>query len=97
MSDSINPLSMISTAPLATTKSSKASSWLEAMASAWGETLDRKASDIEATAAEMSAGNNQPSVITKLSTQAMEMGFLANSSHNAISSSGEALKAMAQK
>jgi hypothetical protein len=96
MSDSINPLSMMATAPMSTGKS-KSGSWYEAMADAWGQTLDKQAGDIEALADQVSAGDDKPATITQLSAASLKMGYLSSSSHTALSSTGEALKTMAQK
>lgn len=96
MSESVNPLSMMATTATSTSKQ-KNGSWYEAMAEAWGKTLDNKAFELENSSAELSAGNDTPSTVTMLQTQAMQMGFLSTGSHTAISSTGEALKSMAQK
>ncbi|RQP21262.1 hypothetical protein [Piscinibacter terrae] len=95
MSDSINPLSVMATAPTSSDK--KAGSWYQAMADAWGQTLDRQASSMETIADKISAGDDKPATITQLSAESLKMGFLSNTSHTALSSTGEALKTMAQK
>ena len=96
MSNSINPLAALAAAPASSTKS-KSGSWYQAMAEAWGETLDRQAGQIETLSDKVSAGDDKPAIITQLSAESLKMGFLSNSSHTAISSAGEALKTMAQK
>jgi len=96
MNDSINPLTMMATAPMNTGKNTTGS-WYQAMADAWGQTLDRQAGDMEALADRISAGDDKPATITALSAESLRMGFLSNSSHTALSSTGEALKTMAQK
>ena len=96
MSDSINPLSIMATAPLQSGKN-KSGSWYEAMAEAWGQTLDKQATNIEDIAGQISAGDDKPAIITQLSAESLKMGFLSTSSHTALSSTGEALKTMAQK
>jgi len=96
MSNSINPLSVMAVAPTTTNKNSSGS-WYEAMSQAWGETLDRQASDIEDISKLIKDGDDKPATITQLSTESLKMGFLSNSSHTSISSTGEALKTMAQK
>jgi len=95
MSNSINPLSVLAAAPMAADKS-KSGSWYEAMADAWGKTLDQQADNIETLSDKVSAGDDKPATITQ-SAESLKMGFLSNSSHTAISSAGEALKTMAQK
>lgn len=96
MSDSINPLSVMATAP-STGDKNQAGSWYQAMADAWGQTLDRQASSMETIADKISAGDDKPATITQLSAESLKMGFLSNTSHTALSSTGEALKTMAQK
>lgn len=96
MTDTNNSLYMTAGMP-GTSPSGKSKSWFEAMAEAWGKTLDAKAADIQATSDQISAGDNQPAMLTKLSAQSAEMGFLANSSHTSISSVGTALETMARK
>lgn len=97
MSQSINPASLMAASAAASTDSADGSKWFEAMAEAWGRTLDAKASAIEATANELSTGNDQPSVVTKLSAQSLEMSFMSQGAHTSISSVGTALETMARK
>ena len=100
MSDSINPVSVMATAPnmgKKSTSSSGGGTWYQAMAEAWGQTLDAQASTMETLAGEISNGGDKPSTLTLMSAESLKMGFLSQSSHTAISSTGEALKTMAQK
>ncbi len=97
MNDHINPLSLLATAPLTAKKDSQAGSWYQAMAEAWGQTLDKQAGSLETLAGRISGGDDQPSTMTLMTAESMKMSFLANSSHTALSSTGEALKTMAQK
>jgi hypothetical protein len=97
MNENVNPLSLMATAPLAMKKDDKAGSWYQAMAEAWGQTLDKQAGSLETLADRISNGDDQPSTLTIMTAESMKMSFLANSSHTALSSTGEALKAMAQK
>ncbi len=96
MSNSITPATLASMIPVASQKQ-KGSSWFEAMADAWGQTLDRQAVDIEDLSTRISAGDDKPATLTDLSAQTLRMGFLSTSSHTAITTAGEALKTMAQK
>lgn len=97
MSD-INPLTVMATTPQSSSTRNTSGSWFEAMAQAWGESLDKQASVIEEKSnALKDGGSDLPSTITELSTESLRMGFLSNSSHTAISSAGDALKTMAQK
>jgi hypothetical protein len=102
MSNSINPLSLMATAPLNTTKTAQGSSggnssWFEAMADAWGKTLDGEAGRIEEMSNDISAGNDKPEAITALTAETLKFSFLSSSSHTALSSVGAALETMARK
>ena len=91
-----NQLSMVAAAPM-TQQKPQGGTWFEAMASAWGQALDKQASIIEQQSDAVSAGNDTPAAITELTAQSLKMGFLSNSSHSAISSVGSALETMARK
>lgn len=97
MSQTVNPLSLMATTTMKSTSGDEGSQWFEAMAEAWGKTLDNKAAQIEGLADQIGAGDNTPGTITKLQAQSLEMSFLAQSSHTAISSVGSALETMARK
>lgn len=97
MNNTINPLSTIAAASASGNASGQSKNWFEAMAEAWGKALDAKANEIQATSDELSAGNDQPSTITKLSAQSLQMTFLSNSSHTSMSSVGTALETLARK
>lgn len=96
MSQTINPASLMA-ASATSTDSADGSKWFEAMAEAWGRTLDAKASAIETTANELSTGNDQPSIVTRLQAQSLEMSFMAQGAHTSIASVGTALETMARK
>jgi hypothetical protein len=98
----MNPLTTNALASLATVAQpgsarSSGGSWFEAMAQAWGDTLDRQALQIENLSARISAGDDRPATITELSAQSLRMGFLSTSSHTGLSTVGEALRTLAQK
>lgn len=99
MSNTMSPLNLLAAAPAAGTKngSSAGSSWYEAMAEAWGQSLDAQASRIEDQSMAIGDGIDNPSAITQLTAESLKMGFLANSSHTALSSVGSALETMARK
>ena len=96
MTTPINPLSVMATAP-STTKKEGSSTWYQAMAEAWGQTLDKEAGTIESLSNDIGGGNDSPATLTIMSAESLKMGFLSQSSHTALSSTGEALKTMAQK
>lgn len=87
----------LAAAPAAADTGKPKGSWFQAMATAWGETLDKQATNIEDLSARVSNGEDKPATITEMSAETMRMGFLSTASHTAISSAGEALKTMAQK
>ena len=72
-------------------------SWYEAMATAWGETLDSQAQTITTMSDSLGTGGDSPSQITKLTAESMRMGFMANSSASSLDSVGKALETMARK
>ncbi len=92
----VNPLSVMATAP-STTKKEGSGTWYQAMAEAWGQTLDKQASTIEKLSGEIGSGSDNPATLTIMSAESLKMGFLSQSSHTALSSTGDALKTMAQK
>lgn len=79
------------------TRGSGSGSWYEAMATAWGETLDNQASTITTMSDSLGSGGDSPSQITKLTAESMRMGFLSNSSSSSLDSVGKALETMARK
>jgi hypothetical protein len=95
-----NPLNTLASLPAAnagSTNGSGSGSWFEAMATAWGQALDKQAGDIEAKSATLSSGGDNPSAVTELTAMSLKMSFLSSSSHTAISSIGSALETMARK
>ena len=96
MSNNLNPLSLMASAP-GRAAGDEGSQWFEAMAEAWGKTLDAKATQLEGLADQISGGDNTPGTITQLQSKSLEMSFLAQSSHSAISSVGSALETMVRK
>jgi hypothetical protein len=99
MSNYVNPMALVASAPMTQQKSANGggSAWFEAMAQAWGQTLDAQADRITAQSDIVAGGDDRPQAITELTTQSLKMSFLSNSSHTAISSVGQALETMARK
>ncbi|MDT8757380.1 hypothetical protein MZO42_01590 [Sphingomonas psychrotolerans] len=79
------------------TKGSAPGTWFEALADAWGQTLDQQATRIETMSDSIGEGTDNPSQITKLTAESMRMSFMANSSSSSIDSVGKALETMARK
>ncbi|MDO5626157.1 MAG: hypothetical protein Q4G71_15890 [Pseudomonadota bacterium] len=100
MSSNVNPLAVMALTPMNNAQGragGKPASWYEAMAEAWGKTLDAKATEIEAAADELAAGNDKPAHITMMTALAQQMGFMSNSAHTSLQSVGTALETMARK
>lgn len=73
-------------------------SWFEALANAWGNTLDNQAAKIEMQSQQVGGqGGDQPSQIVQLTTESLRMSFLANGSSTSIDTVGKALETMARK
>jgi hypothetical protein len=73
-------------------------SWYEAMARAWGQTLDQQAqviSDLSDTIG--NGGEDQPSTIVQLTAESLRMQFLSNNAATANNSVGQALEALGRK
>lgn len=95
-----NGLGMMAASPLLGNRSSKdgdGANWFEAMSQAWGRTLDSEANRISSMSDNLSAGNENPSDITKLTAETMRMSFLTQSSSSSIDSVGKSLETMARK
>lgn len=72
--------------------------WYEALADAWGKTLDGQAARLEQQADGIgNQGVDNPSQVVKLTAEAMRMTFLTNASSTTIDSVGKALETMARK
>jgi hypothetical protein len=91
---------MIAAAPLAGSVKAKAESsdtWFEALANAWGQTLDGEAGRIEQMSNGVGEGTDNPSQITQLTAESLRMSFMSQSSQSSIDSVGKALETMARK
>lgn len=72
-------------------------SWYEALADAWGKTLDGQAAKLEQLSDTLYKGNDNPSQIVRLTAESMRMSFMSNASSTTIDSVGKALETMARK
>ncbi len=100
--DSIKSISDLASIRINTSKSqakdNELTSWYEAMASAWGKTLDQQAEKITTLSQQIgSQGHDDPGTITLLSAETMRMQFLSNNAANATSSVGKSLETLARK
>jgi hypothetical protein len=99
MSDAVNGLSNLAATPAMGSRfgRSGSTSFFEALAEAWGATLDGQAQRLQTLSNVVSTGGDQPSQITELTAESMRMSFLAQSSTTSIDSIGKALETMARK
>ena len=94
----VNPLSMVAAMPMnLQKKSGEGSSWFEAMAEAWGNTLNAQAERIQQQSDIIANGADTPAEVTKLTTESLVMGFLSNNAHTSITKVGEAVETVARK
>lgn len=74
------------------------SSWYEAMARAWGETLDRQAQVISDLSNEIGSGGlDQPSSVVQLTAESLKMQFMSNNANTANNSVGQALETLGKR
>ena len=71
--------------------------WYEAMARAWGETLDQQAQTITQLSAEVADGQYQPSTMIQLTAESLRMQFISNNAATSTNSVGQALEALARR
>jgi len=93
-------LATMGTSPLGQNRMAKGQTpgtWFEAMADAWGQTLDGQAARIEHMSDALGNGSDNPSQVVKLTGEAMRMSFLSQSSSSSLDSVGKALETMARK
>lgn len=77
---------------------SEMGSWYEAMANAWGDTLDNQANKITEMADQIgNGGKDNPKAITELTAESMRMQFISSSASTSITSVGQALESLARK
>lgn len=81
-----------------TNSQNRPGSWFEAMAHAWGQTLDAQAMRITELSDQVSnAGEDKPSTMAMLTAESLRMNFMANSESTSVDSVGRALETMARK
>lgn len=76
-----------------------ASSWLEALAQALGQSLDQQAQKIQDLSSQITDQNakDKPSTMTELQTASQRMSFMMSAADQIIKTLGEALGTMARK
>ena len=72
-------------------------SWFEALAVAWGQSLDQEAQKIETMSGGVGSGDEQPSQIAQLTAESLRLSFISQSENTSISSAGQSLQTMARK
>lgn len=99
MTDGVNGISNLAAAPAMGARfgRSTSTSFFEALAEAWGSTLDGQAQKLQSMSSVVSNGDDRPSQIVELTAESMRMSFLAQSSSTSIDSVGKALETMARK
>ncbi|MGO4259652.1 hypothetical protein [Lysobacter sp. TAB13] len=72
-------------------------SWYEAMAKAWGSTMDAQASRITELSGSIGGGNDQPSSMIALTSESLRMQFISNSASTSINSVAQGIEKLASK
>lgn len=72
-------------------------SWYEAMAKAWGKTLDNQAARITELSASISEGSDQPSQMVQLTAESLRMQFMSNNASTSQNSVGQALETLGKR
>jgi hypothetical protein len=81
-----------------TPSTSDVKSWYEAMAKAWGQSLNNQANVLQQESNQLNnTGADQPSVITQLTADSMRFSFLATSANTATTSVGDGLNSLGRK
>jgi hypothetical protein len=75
----------------------KAATWYEALAKAWGQSLDGQAGQLESLAQQINGGDDKPSTLSMMTAESAKMQFMATSSSSSLNSVGSALETMARK
>ena len=72
-------------------------SWFEALATAWGSSLDAEAGKLETMSGGIGGGDEDPSQIAQLTAESLRMSFMSQSESTSISAAGQSLQTMARK
>jgi|SRR5512134_893761 hypothetical protein len=91
-----DPLAMMATLPVGPQKKGTGA-FYEAMARAWGATLDAQAARISEQSDVITGGNDTPAAVTELQTQSLKMSFLSQAASTSNTKVAEALETMARK
>jgi hypothetical protein len=96
---STHKLSMsAASAGLASPSQSDKKSWYEAMAQAWGQSLNNQAQVITQLSNEIgNGGSDQPAQITQLTAESMRFSFMATNASTATTSVGDGLESLGRK
>lgn len=85
-------------AGLASPSQSDRKSWYEAMAQAWGQSLNNQAQVITQLSNEIgNSGSDQPAQITQLTAESMRFSFMATNASTATTSVGDGLESLGRK
>jgi hypothetical protein len=89
--------SINSVSAAAETEDTSTATWFEALARAWGQSLDAQAQKITDLSNALGGGDDSPSQMALLTAEAQRMGFISNSASSSINAVGQALETLARK
>ena len=72
-------------------------SWYEAMAKAWGDTLDNQAGRVTALSDQIANGGDQPSNMVQLTAESLRMQFISNNAATSQNAVGHALETLGKR
>ena len=72
-------------------------SWFEAMARAWGKTLDNQAGKIIELSNSLGEGANNPSQVAMLTANSQQFAFLSQSAATSQNSAAQAIETLAKR
>lgn len=77
--------------------SGSSASWFEALSRAWGESLDKQASEIVSLSGNIKEGEDKPSDMIKLTAASQRMAFISQNAATSQNSTSEALSTLAKR
>src|SRR5690606_16506729 len=77
--------------------SGTSTSWYEAMAKAWGDTLDGQAGRVTALSDAIANGGDQPSNMVQLTAESLRMQFISNNAATSQNAVGHALETLGKR
>ncbi|KGO97604.1 hypothetical protein [Novilysobacter defluvii] len=77
--------------------SGASTSWYEAMAKAWGQTLDGQAARVTQLSDTIAQGGDQPSNMVQLTAESLRMQFISNNAATSQNAVGHALETLGKR